>query len=398
MKKVFPYLYGLLILSQFMIGQLYLPGLPLNILQIITLLMLAFCIMMDRKIPNDKYIILYSLFLLFYLISALFTGYTDTLLGGVIPQVMVSFTVFWATKILIQRYDTLSPLVIPVVIAGVVDSIVTIFQAMGQPILSPYIVMLMQNTEALDVANDGMLGASISGLFMNPVFNGHALLFCFVTSLFALQGKHKLITFTSSIVILVGLFFCQQRSAFYLSIIVLIIVGWKYLQKNLKTKLLVIISLLFAIFYLLPWIESYAIDSGSRIVDTDLTGRDEIWTAASDFFSENWFWGGFDKFVQEYGRYPHNLVFSAYFAGGLIGGTILMVLIVMLLINSLKSLRYSDKNNITLLVSLCLIVVLIADSFTHNTGLVEADFSTILAMSLCYYYNVQNPKKILKTF
>lgn len=394
MRRLFPYLYSLFILSQFMIGQLYLPGLPLNILQITTLLMLALCFMIDRKIPLNKYIMLYLVFLFFYFLSSVFTGYTDTFFGNVLPQILISYTVFWSTKILVQRYDTLKPLVIPACVAGVIDSVVTIFQAVGKPILSPLVVILMQNPEAMDVASDGTLGVSISGLFMNPVFNGHALLFCFVCSLFALQGRYKLARLVFPIIIFAGLFFCQQRSAFYLSVLVILIVGWRTMQNNPRIKVLMVVLSLFVVFYLFPRLEAFMLESGSRIMDVSMTGREEIWQAASSFLSDHILIGGFDKFVHQYGRFPHNLFLSAYLAGGLIGGTILMLLICMLLFSAIKSCFRNKNQNISLLVSACLISVLIADSLTHNTGLVEADFSTFLAMSLCYYYNATNPSKL----
>ena len=397
MNRIFPYLYSIFILSQYLIGQIYLPGLPFNILQITTILMLILCIMMEQRIPHDRCILIYFMFLLFYLLSAIITGYTETLLSSVLPQLLISFTAFWTTKILVQRYDTLLPLIIPVIIKGVLDSVVTISQAVGTPIVSPIIVMLMQNPEVLDVATHGMLGFSVSGLFINPVFNGHNLLFCFVCSLFLFQGRYKLVGLVISTIIFVGLFFCQQRSAFYLSVLVLVLMGWKLMQNNLKTKIFVLLISSLVIFYLLPYVESYAIDSGSRILDTDMTSRKAIWTTAAAFLSDHFFLGGFDMFVQHTGKYPHNLFFSAFLAGGLIGGSIMLFLICNLLIVALKSLKYYNKHNICILVSACLIISLIGDSLTHNTGLVEADFSTFLAMSLCYYYNERNPQKIFKT-
>lgn len=398
MRKAFPYLYSLFILSQYMIGQLFLPGIPLNILQITTLLMLSFCILIDRKLPHDKYIVLYVVFLIFYMLSSMLTGYTETLFGSVFPQVIISFTAFWATKILVQKYDSIAPLVVPAILVGVVDSVVTISQAVGDPIVSPIIVMLMQDPEAFDIASNGMLGISVSGLYANPVFNGHNLLFCFVSSLFVLRGRHKLVGFASSIIILTGLFFCQQRSAFYLSVLVLLVIGWKMMQNNLKTKLLIIFSTVIVVFYLLPHIESYVIDSGSRLMDVSMTSRDDIWEASINFLSDHILIGGFDKFVQGYGRFPHNLILSAFLAGGLIGGVVLMVLIFILLLTAYRSLKYYNKGNISLYVSACLLTVLIADSLTHNTGFVEADFSTLLAMSLCCYYNERNPQKVLTVF
>jgi len=393
-KHLFPYVYGLFILAQFMIGQIYIPGLPINILQISTLLTLSFCFVIEHKIPNDKYMIMYFVFLFFYFISAGLTGYPDRLIHILTSQLPISITIYWATKILIQKYNTLLPIAIPAIIAGVIDSIITISQAIGNPILSPIIVMLMQNTEATDlVIQDGVLGISICGLFANPVFNGHALLFCFVSSLFAVQGRYKLPCLICSTIILTGLFFCQQRSAFYLSIFTLVFIGWKIMHNNSKTRIKVILSLLFILLYILPYIESYALETNSRIIDTNMTGRDTIWKYASDFIQNNLLLGGYDLFVQQTGKYPHNIFFSAFLAGGLIGGFILLLMISNLFIGALKSLRYYNNTNTSLLVSTCLVITLIGDSFSHNTGWVEIDFASFLATSLCLYYNEKNPQK-----
>ena len=395
MKKIFPFIYCLFILSQFLIGQIYLPGFPLNILQISTLLLLTICIIEEQKLPHDRYIVLYFIFLILYFVSAIFTGHMRSLFG-VLPQVLISFTAFWSTKILVQRYDTLLPLVFPVVFAGVVDAVVTILQATGNPIISPVILMLIQNPDSISFATDGMLGHSISGIFINPVFNGHSLLFCFVCSLFMLQGRYRLLGFLLSLTILTGLFFCQQRSAFYLSIIALLIVGWKMMQNNVTNKFFLVFLSLILIFFLLPFIESYVLESGSRLIDTNTTNREEIWSSAASYLSNHMLFGGFDAFVKETGKYPHNLFFSSFLAGGLFGGLIMMILVCRILYGAVKSLKYFNGYNISLLVSVCLIVTLVTDSFTHNIGLVEADFSTFLAMSICCYYNEKNPQKVFR--
>lgn len=395
MKKIFPFIYCLFILSQFLIGQIYLPGFPLNILQISTLLLLTICIIEEQKLPHDRYIVLYFIFLIFYFVSAIFTGHMRSLFG-VLPQVLISFTAFWSTKILVQRYDTLLPLVFPVVFAGVVDAVVTILQATGNPIISPVILMLIQNPDSISFATDGMLGHSISGIFINPVINGHSLLFCFVCSLFMLQGRYRLLCFLLSLTILTGLFFCQQRSAFYLSIIALLIVGWKMMQNNVTNKFfLVFLSLIF-IFFLLPFIESYVLESGSRLIDTSTTNREKIWSSAASYLSNHMLFGGFDAFVNETGKYPHNLFFSSFLAGGLFGGLIMMILVCRMLVGAMKSIKYYRSDNISLVISACLIFVLVLDSLTHNIGLVEADFATFLAMSLCFYYNETNPQKVFR--
>ena len=157
-----------------------------------------------------------------------------------------------------------------------------------------------------------------------------------------------------------------------------------------------IITFLAFICFLLPYIESYVIDSGSRLINTDTTNRKEIWMSAASFLSDHILLGGFDLFVQETGKYPHNLFFSSFLAGGLFGGLIMIILVCRMLVGAMKSIKYYRSDNISLVISACLIFVLVLDSLTHNIGLVEADFATFLAMSLCFYYNETNPQKVFR--
>lgn len=395
MSRIFPYLYGLFILSEFLIGQIKIPGSPLNILQITTIVMFSVCFVIDKKLLSNKYLVMYFIFLFFYFISATITGFTDDFFKLCFSSLLISYTVYWATKILVTNYSTLLPLIVPAVIAGVSDSIATITQALGIPINSPLFVLLMQNTEATNVVvNTGdVLGTAVCGFFLNPVLNGHALLFFYLCSLFAIRKVWYVAGIACATIILVGLFFCQQRSAFYLAVIITYFLFYKVMQSSVKTKFIVFFVSIVSFSYLLPLIEEYTLSTGSRIMHTDSSNRDVIWSQCIDFISENLMIGGYELFWTRSGYYPHNLILSSLLAGGLLGGGVAIWLVFSMVINSIKSFKYYDKSNPSLLISGCMLWVILADSFTHNTGIVEADFATLLSMSLCYYYNIQSPYK-----
>lgn len=165
------------------------------------------------------------------------------------------------------------------------------------------------------------------------------------------------------------------------------------MQSSVKTKFIVFFVSIVSFSYLLPLIEEYTLSTGSRIMHTDSSNRDVIWSQCIDFISENLMIGGYELFWTRSGYYPHNLILSSLLAGGLLGGGVAIWLVFSMVINSIKSFKYYDKSNPSLLISGCMLWVILADSFTHNTGIVEADFATLLSMSLCYYYNIQSPYK-----
>lgn len=388
----FKIIYILYICSIFLIGDLYI-GLPLNLLQLTTLVLLILCFLSEKNIPNDANIILISVFLVFYFVSAVLTGYEIDYYKLLMSNFFISYVGYWATEILIKKYKTYTILIVPVTIIGTLNALVTIAQALNYPIPSYIIQYLMQNKDALNiVTNTGYtLGTSISGLYLTPVINGHYLLFSFIISLLCVFYRNtiRIIPFLISCIILIGLFFCQQRSPFYLSILALLYVTIKLTRYNLKFKILFFAIILVSVFVIAPHLFDYISSSGSRLLDITTTHRNIIWKEAIEFYFNHPFIGGLRLFVDKTQFWPHNLIVSGFLAGGFLGGTILLFLVVRLLIQTLNSINLFNGTNPEILIIGCLLISLILDSMTHNTGIVDGDRLTFIAISLCYYNNIQ---------
>ena len=231
----FKWLYALLIADVFLIGQIPIVG-GINLFQVTAILMLLTYFSMEKKLLVDKWLILYGLFVFCFFISAVLTGYESGFFKFVRSQLIGCYTLYLATYVLIKRNISWNYLLYPLVIIGVVDTIATLCQANGIPVQNPllnYFVIDVEQEELLS-SNLNILGLSVSGLYANPVFNGHNLLVFCIASLFLLFKDDKRLQYLgiiASTIILVGLFFCQQRGAFFISIAIWMFMVYRYISR-----------------------------------------------------------------------------------------------------------------------------------------------------------------------
>ena len=386
MQLIYCILYFLFICSGFLFGQLYLPGSPLNNLQILTLLMLAICVVFDKKPQYDKYILLYFYFIIVYFLSEILTGHMSKCIAFFQTFVFIGYVFYWATKILITKYNTLWPLIIAVLLIGVLDSFVTTFQALGMPITNSLLDLLIRDDsveEYMSYHDDGM-GIAISGLYLNPVLNGHNLLFFYVVSLLTQIKKNCLPLLTFSFVILVGLFFCQQRRPFYIAVFISFALYVKRASLNITKKFFMLLILLILIIYVFPKLIDYVNSSGSRMLSSDDTNRFNIWGIGLTYFLEHPFVCSFHDFVANTKLYPHNLLLSVLVSGGVLG----MIFFIRMLYLQMKFMisKYKlYKSHIGILIISFSYLGLVLDSMSHNTGWVDGDYATFICWSLCYY-------------
>lgn len=380
MKIFFSLLYIFSIVSYFLIGQLRVPGLPINLNILSTILLFFACVVIEKP-KFDKWMVVYLVFLLFYVFSALVTGFLGVFVHRLYSMFFISFVIYWATCILTRRFGTLSPMIYPVLVVGAIDVFVTVSQANGYSIANPFLTMVIADIEqdAILAAHGYELGYAVSGLYYSPVLNGHFLLFFFLVTLLLQYDKFRMSALLFSIVLFVGIFYCQQRSAFFFSVFAFVAVFY-YKLKNSRYRLLLLVAFVIIVFVAYGYISNYIVSSGSRLSQTTGTGRELIWSAAIDFIYHHPFFGGYDLCVNKYGFFPHNLVLSSFIAGGLIGGTILLVMIGSQFLYIIRQIRL--KKEFIYLILGIIYLCIIGDSMFHNTGLVEMDYSTFIAWGL----------------
>lgn len=385
MINIFAWLYSLFVADIFLIGQIPIIG-GINLLQITIILMLLVCYFIEKRILIDRWMRWYVLFLIFYFISSVFTEYEKGFFRFLSSQLIGGYTLYYSTYVFLKHKISWGYLIYPLVVIGILDSIVTIFQAYGYPIQNPllnYFVIDVEQENLLS-SNQNLLGLSISGLYSNPVFNGHYLLFFCVCSFFLLISKKKRARYLgiiSSTFILIGLFFCQQRGAFFVSLAVWMYVIYRYFSKIFKSKYIAIILLSIMSLYAISHINGFLESSDSRLISDSDSGREMLLKGSIDYYIQHPFMGGYAECAHLLGRPSHNLFVSAFLAGGFFGGIILVCFVIKLIIIAKQQAR---QGGVYVLVSL-LFLGLVLDSFVHNTGFVEGEPATFLALALLVY-------------
>ena len=220
--------YLLFLVSAFLYGSFHVAG-PVTLRHVATILMFAVCLIESKSIYIDKYLKGYFVFVAFWLISSLATGYIIDFFKDFIGYVFVAYVGYWATVILKKKYDSLHLLVYALVFIGMFDAVVTACQSLYIPVFDSFLERLhlgIVDEDFLSKQTRGinMMFIAIPGLYGTPVNNGHYLLISFIAS-FALQRRRfRPVGHMFSIVILVGLFFCQQRGPFYVGVLLFVFI------------------------------------------------------------------------------------------------------------------------------------------------------------------------------
>lgn len=385
MISIFKYLYSLLIVCIFLIGQIPLLG-GINLLQITIVLTLLICLLLERKLIFDNWLRWYSVFVFFFFLSSVYTGYESGFRRFLSSQMICSYTIYYATYVLLRRNISVNYLVLPLILIGCLDSLMTICQAYGIPIHNPLLNYLEIDSEQEELlaSNANLLGLSISGLYANPVFNGHYLLVFCLSSLFCIfsvDKKSQFLGLASSTFILIGLFFCQQRGAFFISVIAWFYIIYKYVSAKINNKVLTFILLALAGVYIVSSLIGFLEFSDSRLISDSDSGREMLLRKSIEYYLLHPFIGGYYECMHLIGRPSHNFFVSAFLAGGLLGGITLVSMVLRLIV---MTIRQIGKYDVISPISIFLLG-LVSDSMVHNTGLVEGDSATFLALSLFIY-------------
>lgn len=388
LKTVFCMLYFINAIGFLGVGGLRIPGFPLNLVQVTGILLIILCFIIDNRIFWDKYQRLFWLFMLFYAVSSWLTGYLTDFLSTLANTIFGVVSIYWSTRILIRDYNVLWPLLIPVAIIACLDSTITMFQCLGYHQLDFIPYMLGTYNEDIMAYMDRKsmtYGQSLNGLFLNPVLNGHYLLFMFSLLLICIKDKLVSLKIIFPAIALIGLFFCQQRSAFFWALIVLVFFLFSLLKRgNIRKSLfipIVIIALitLFSGNFLERIVSPNGMISDSRLLNLEDTGRNSIYDNSLNFITSHLLFGGHFKFIAETNMPPHNLLLDAFIAGGFFGGIVLIVMIVKQITLVLRS--FNKHSIICLVYGLCFLSM-IGDAMFHNSGYTTGDKVVWLSWAL----------------
>lgn len=374
--------------------------------------MLIACMSQGVPFPMGRIMKTYFVFIIAYLFSATITGYLGEVL---ITYYIASVVGFWATKILVDKYDDGKLLLNLFVVLGVLDAIVTVGQTLNLG-FSDQLVSFLSVTlpeDYLDQMDDGgedrFLLIARPGLLANVVYNGYFLMTAGVASLVLIARKLQLHRFVPWVVIFLGCICVQERGPIIILAVLSAFSFFKVLFVKKHINALFLIVVLFIVLIIagsianLPGLQSvYVQDTNSTYVDyydVDGPGSD-MWNNFSRITNESRFAnkgledsnreityrqtidylmdypliGGLHRLRAKYGIYPHNLFFNAFVYGGIVGG----VAILLILFWQIKPLwrvlrrKIADTNPVCFFAGLAYIAYTL-NSLVHNRSIVTGD-------------------------
>lgn len=362
--------------------------------QFFSVIMLLFCFSYERRLYNNKYWNLYYVYIILFGISSLYTNFFDDYLLRLVGDFFVAYVACWATKIIIEKYDGKHLVIYFFIAFGLFDSIITIGQVLRWPLVNMFTTFFNLNLyESYNLAaetNKNLMEYAIPGFFRNAVDNGHFLSTAAVASVFLFEKKYKIIAIACTAFMLYGSFMAQQRSGFYIAVILCAYLLYKLISHSNKKYRLLYTSLFVIILIILyEYFLTIISSTESRVsqIGVDSTGRDQIWSICLNYIIDNLFLGGFFKFVNDFHLYPHNVFLNAFLSGGIIGGIVLLKIIILQLLSVKKC--FSDKliSDFGLLVlAMCFLAALI-DSCLHNISLANGDVIIWILWTSYYYSN-----------
>ena len=378
----FLFAYSFLIVSYFLVGNMTLGG--LSLIMISELLTIMACVLIDWKIVLDKYLLLYVIFLFIRLLSESYYGYTSEFFEDLRRYLPAAFVLCWSSAVFTKHFNGYYYLflVVPLIFAGVLNSFVTYCQAngiFGTEFLKEALRTTNEEEMSYILRRGDRFGLAVSGIYPTALQNGHRSLFMLV-SMFLLRRNKVLsiLTIIIAAIILVGLFFCQERSALFFGLIFVAFLIMVSLYKNGHRKLLVAIFVMSAL--IIPSVITYLVSLDTRVTDVNLDSRENLWDYSIVYIGDHFILGSYYQYFQFMHLPPHNMILSAFVAGGLIGGGLLMLLLAMQL-KSMSRLLKRDRSNDTLVI-MCIYLSMIGDSLFHNVGLVEINPATLFGWGL----------------
>lgn len=314
---------------------------PFRALSLLYILVIGYYYLTKRKIKINIFGYLYLLFWLMYSIrifnETLFNS--ETLGRSVSEYYLFAFFVTFIPSIV--YYVKLNKE--EILIAGKILWIICIIAAIG--IIISYII-------GATIENGASETARFSIDTLNPISMGHLGLTLLIMSVFVyskLSGKLKFLALFTAILGFILMSVAASRSALIAAIIIFgifyLILFFRRMKRN-PLIAMIIPLILITIIMLAPFIFKYIEDtygftvlSGLEVIgsDDDQSGniRKLLFQSAWEQFTNSPVIGdGLEEKSMRF--YPHNNIIEAFMATGLLGGSIILTLYFLSIINSLK--------------------------------------------------------------
>ena len=366
---------------------------PFSLRHILAILMFIVCVFEDKKLFIDRYSGLFFFFVFCFGISSLFTGYFSRFPRYLIGFVFVAYVAYWASTILVRKFNARSVFINTLVISGIIDVLVTVGQFWGIDVFNriPELLRISVSSDILEFIDEGeeLLGVSLPGLFLSSVYNGYFILVAAVLSLFYQKNGFSVIRLIPWLLAMVGLYVTQQRGPFFIAVAFSIYILYRVIGKEKKawTPIFQFVFLLFVAVGISLFI-SMALSGSSRFaLGIDDTNRSNIYHNALAYIENHLFLGGYYRLRATEGFAPHNLLLNAWIYGGLLGFIAILVMTIWQFLSvgrvALSKKQLVDYGNY--LVGLAFIAFTL-NSMLHNTSVVTGD-AIVWALWGCFQAN-----------
>lgn len=385
------FIIAILVLSNFNIG-------PFTIRVYATLLMLAYIVFNFRKfrrssiIPlTNSFIKLYTTFLIIFLFCLIVNGEITEYdyFRRLMAFHLVCFVAFFAIKLKVNSRKHIMMISTLLICILLIDSVLTILQATGNSTSWSLAEMLSpSNTGEIEdkvSSRDTVLGFSIiPGIFGNVVRNAFYLASLSPLTMMFFKNNRiyvRLFAIMTLISSLFAIFVTQQRAAFYLLLLVILI----YLPVVFMHKPIYLFISFIGLLFLGDNIDLASINFDfGRLTDSDNASRNRIWEYAYSFIPQHLLFGGPVEFQRLAGLSAHNIVFDSLIFSGIGGFIVLMIfnfkvgiICVKIIIDYIRERCSLMTFSLAMAMTTCTLY-----GFTHNTSVLTGEVIIFILLSL----------------
>lgn len=363
-------------------------------------------IVSDKRIKFDWVVWMYVVYLFFMTIASIATGYLTKFIPTLVGTHITCIIMYMSTKKMMADNGG-SWILYTLISIAVIDAIVTIAQflnlSLARTIANVMRVSLIDEADWEQYETyGGAVGGLVAGGLLRGVKNGYFLCAAVVLSLIHKSEHIKVQNIILCVFFVVALFVTQERAAFYLgilSLVLYIIIGTRS-QRNRNRIVLYVFSIIALALYADVASSIDMSETRYAMLGSESDGREIFWRKAFDYVAMNPLGGAYD-FYAKGGYLPHNFIPNSYINGGVFGGTVVVALVIIQIYICLKLLleTFKRKHSMTIAVLALIYLAYTGNSCFHNLSLSMGDEVAFLwwaILSSLLTQEKQEEKKMIK--
>lgn len=351
----------------------------LSIRHVMMLVMLVVCIV--KGIRWDRNMTLYTVFWAFFGLSSVLTGFASVFFSKFLGTYMQAYVMFFATYVLIKKYDGANWLYYFFLVFGLLDAIVTIGQFYHMGFAERIVELIGTNYDEDFISrmerNDIMEGVAVQGL-VDSVRNGYFLSAMAVLALYNRKGKITLFNLIVWLVIMVASLLAQERMGFFVAVLLsfLVIVPVVSFRFGRIGWFVVVLLVLVALAFLPMGWEMLQSGNLRFSKEIDIAGERGVLARMGWNYFINHPLGAYYEYSALGYQFPHNVFVSMFLVGGVFGGIAVLIMFFKQIVAIVKYLFRSMRTRTLTVASFwgLMFIAYSLNSITHNASIVFGTF------------------------